>query len=205
MPVLLGVLCALPVYFIVQSIIDHARNEPLDYLLIVAAITFLTPAAMALPYSLQDPTLELMYYSLTQPVFLCPGFAGVVVACLASRALKQRKAPAWTFPVSLAGIAVAGLIISYIIMPQLFALAMAGFKVFAPGGGMLTVAEARPSSCSSCGTWSCCGRRAARSASLLLRGERSPADWLLRHRHISGLRLRRSRGRPLHDDCALCY
>jgi dolichyl-diphosphooligosaccharide--protein glycosyltransferase len=132
------------VYFVVQSIIDHFRNEPLDYLLIVAAFTFLIPAAMALPYSLQDMTFELMYYSLTQPAFLSLGFAGVAVACLTSKALKQRQAPAWTFPVSLAGIAVAGLVVSYIIMPELFALAMAGFKVFAPGGGMLTVAEARP-------------------------------------------------------------
>ncbi len=132
------------VYFIVQSIIDHFRNEPLDYLLLVAAITFLMPAAMVLPYSLQDPAFELMYYSLTQPAFLCLGFAGIAVACLASKALKQRKAPTWTFPVSLAGIAVAGLVISCIIMPQLFELTMMGFKVFTPGGGMLTVAEARP-------------------------------------------------------------
>jgi oligosaccharyl transferase (archaeosortase A-associated) len=133
------------IYFAVQSAFDHFRDQPLDYLVIVAAIIYLVPAVMVLPFSLQDMSLQLMFYSMTQPVFLCLAFAGTGVIYVVSGLLRRNKMENWTFPVTLVAIAVAGLLVAYIVLPQLFALVMAGFKVFTPAGGMLTVAEARSS------------------------------------------------------------
>jgi dolichyl-diphosphooligosaccharide--protein glycosyltransferase len=133
------------VYFAVQSVVDHMRGEKLEYLAIIAALMFLVPAVMLLPYSMMDLSLQLMYYSATQPVFLALAFAGVLVLYGLSRVLRQNKVEAWSFPVALLGIGVIGLLLSYILLPQMFALIMAGFKVFTPSGGMLWVAEAKPS------------------------------------------------------------
>jgi oligosaccharyl transferase (archaeosortase A-associated) len=131
-------------YFAVQSIIDHVRGESLEYVVLIAAILYLIPAIMVLPYSLGNTGLDLMYYSLTQPVFLCLALIGIGTIYVVSKVLRDSKAQPWTFPISLLGIAAVGLIGSYIILPQLFALTMLGFNVFVPQGGMLTVAEAQP-------------------------------------------------------------
>jgi oligosaccharyl transferase (archaeosortase A-associated) len=132
------------VYFVAQSIVNHMKGEPLNYILIVAALLYIIPAVMVLPYSLQDISLQLMYYSITQPVFLGIALVGVGATYAVSTLLRQNKAEAWTFPVTLGGIAVVGLLVAYIIFPQIYALTMAGFNVFLPQGGMLTVAEASP-------------------------------------------------------------
>jgi oligosaccharyl transferase (archaeosortase A-associated) len=105
---------------------------------------YVVPAIMVLPYSLGNMSLELMYYSMTQPVFLLLALVGIGAIYVVSKVLRNSKAEPWTFPVSLAGIAVVGMVVVYIIMPQLYGLIMAGFNVFLPQGGMLTVAEASP-------------------------------------------------------------
>ncbi|MGA9139545.1 MAG: oligosaccharyl transferase, archaeosortase A system-associated, partial [Methanocella sp.] len=132
------------VYFAAQSIVNHMKDEKLDYILIVAALLYVIPAVMVLPYSLQDFSLQLMYYSMTQPLFLSIALGGIGVIYTVSTLLRQNKAEAWTFPVTLGGMAVVGLLVAYIIFPQIYGLTMAGFNVFMPQGGMLTVAEASP-------------------------------------------------------------
>ncbi|HEY3273272.1 MAG TPA: oligosaccharyl transferase, archaeosortase A system-associated [Methanocella sp.] len=131
-------------YFAAQSVIDHFRGESLEYLVFIAAILYVIPAVMVLPYSLGNMSLELMQYSLTQPVFLLLALVGIGAIYAVSKVLKNSKAEPWTFPVTLAGIAVVGMLVAYIILPQLFSLTMMGFNVFLPRGGMLTVAEASP-------------------------------------------------------------
>ncbi len=132
------------VYFAAQSVINHMRGEPLDYILIVAALLYVIPAIMVLPYSLQDMSLQLVYYSITQPVFLSLALIGIGVIYAVSTLLRKNKAEAWTFPVTLGGIGVVGLLVAYIVFPQIYGMTMLGFNVFMPQGGMLTVAEAAP-------------------------------------------------------------
>ena len=132
------------VYFAVQSVMDHVRGGSLDYIIITAAILYLIPAIMVLPYSLGSTSLDLVYYSMTQPVFMLLALVGIGAIYAVSRVLKESKAEPWTFPVSLLGIAVVGMVVAYLLLPQLYGLIMAGFNVFLPQGGMLTVAEAHP-------------------------------------------------------------
>ena len=132
------------IYFAAQSIINHVRGEPLDYLVIVAAIMYLIPVVMVLPYSLQDLSLQLMYYSATQPLFLCIALVSIGIIYFVSATLRKNKVEGWAFPAALGGIVVVGLIVANVALPQVFALTMAGFNVFVPRGGTLTIAEAIP-------------------------------------------------------------
>ncbi|WP_424357537.1 oligosaccharyl transferase, archaeosortase A system-associated [Methanocella sp. MCL-LM] len=132
-------------YFAIQAVVDHTRDTRMDYLVIVAAAMYLIPSVMVLPYSLQDLSFQLLYYSITQPVFLSLAFVGIGVIYGLSRVLKSNKVEAWAFPATMLGVGVIGLLGTYVVFPQLFELIMSGFKVFAPSGGMLWVQEARPS------------------------------------------------------------
>lgn len=133
------------IYFVIQSIVDHTKDTPMDYLVIVAAALYLIPAIMVLPYSLSDFHMQLLYYSITQPIFMCMALAGIGVIYGLSRVLKSNKVETWAFPVALLGIGVIGLLVIYIVLPQLYSLIIAGFNVFTPSGGMLWVQEARSS------------------------------------------------------------
>ena len=132
------------VYFAIQAVVNHLSGKPLDQLVIVATLLYLVPAILVLPYSLQDLHMELMYYSITQPVFMCLAVIGVWALYAISRILTQYKAEKILYPVTLAVLAVVGLLAVSLVIPALYGLIIAGFKVFTPNGGMLTVAEAKP-------------------------------------------------------------
>ncbi|HMK48196.1 MAG TPA: oligosaccharyl transferase, archaeosortase A system-associated [Methanocella sp.] len=129
-------------YFMIQIIVDHTRSRDPEYMLLLAIPVFTIPALMVLPYSITDLRFELLYYSITQPFFLILALAGIGFAYGLSRALKKTAAETWTFPVALTGIGVAGLLVLFVAAPQIFALIMAGLKVFSPDGGMTVVGEA---------------------------------------------------------------
>jgi dolichyl-diphosphooligosaccharide--protein glycosyltransferase len=132
-------------YFVIQAVVNYTKDQDLEYLLILATSTFLLPAVMVLPYSLTDLSFQLLYYSLTQPFFLCLALAGIGVVYGLSRVHKSTKAEAWTFPVALLGIGVIGMLVLYLFAQSIFGLIIAGLQVFTPSGGMLVVREAAPS------------------------------------------------------------
>ncbi|MCD1294186.1 oligosaccharyl transferase, archaeosortase A system-associated [Methanocella sp. CWC-04] len=142
------------IYFTIESVVDHMKGKSLDRALIVAAVMYLVPTIMVLPYSLMEFKFLLMNYSITQPVILCMALAGIAAIYTVSRVLDRNNAEKWVFPITLAGIAIAGLLVIYIASFQLFELIMAGFNVFAPNSGMLTVAEVRPTYLNSYGQFS---------------------------------------------------
>lgn len=132
------------IYFTVQSIVDHMKGRSFDYLVITAALTFAIPAIMVLPYSIMDFNFELLYYSITQPVMMIMALAAIGIMYGISKLLNKNNVEKWAFPATLGGIAVLGMLVLYIAMPQLYGLIMAGFSVFSPESGMLTVGEVRP-------------------------------------------------------------
>lgn len=131
-------------YFAIQAIVDHVKGRSLDYLLILATATFAIPGLMVLPYSLTNLHFELVFYSLTQPLFLFGAIAGMGGIYGLSRALNKTTAGSWTFPVALLGLGVAGMLVLYIAAPPIYGLIQAGLQVFTPTGGMTAVAEAQP-------------------------------------------------------------
>ncbi len=141
-------------YFAVQAVINHLSGKSQDQMLIVATILYLVPAILVLPYSLMDLHLELMYYSITQPFFMLMAVVGVWVLYGISKAMEGRKIVKFYYPLSLAGLAVIGLLLFSIVMPSVYGLILAGFEVFTPKGGMLTVAEAMPTYLDNSGVFS---------------------------------------------------
>jgi dolichyl-diphosphooligosaccharide--protein glycosyltransferase len=132
------------VYFIVQMVVDHVKGKDTDYLVIIAALTYLIPALMVLPYSVIDFSFQLLYYSMTQPVIMFMGFFGILVSYAVSKALNKNKVEKFMFPAVLGGLAIIGMLLIFIINQNLYGLIIAGFNVFTPQGGMLTVQEVRP-------------------------------------------------------------
>ncbi|CAJ35476.1 oligosaccharyl transferase, archaeosortase A system-associated [Methanocella arvoryzae] len=132
-------------YFVIQAVVDYVKNRETEYLLILSSATFLIPAVMVLPYSLTDLSFQLLYYSLTQPFFLGLALAGVGAVYGLAAVHKKTKAEPWTFPVTLLGPGVIGMLFLYLFAQQIFGLVMAGIHVFTPSGGMLVVREATPS------------------------------------------------------------
>ncbi len=132
------------IYFTIQAIIDHLQGKSLDYLLIIATLTFGIPALLVLPYSLQSFSFELAAYSITQPAVLVMGIIGVGIMCWLSRVLNHNKAEKIFFPITLVGVAIIGALLVYLIAPSLFGSVAWGLNVFHPSGGELTVGEVLP-------------------------------------------------------------
>ncbi len=132
------------IYFVLQSVIDHVRGKPLDSTLIIAAFMYLIPMVMVLPYSLQYLHFDLVNWSLTQPVILGLAFIGIGVIYAVSRVMNKMKVSRWSYPVALAVIAIIGMLVFYVAMPDIYGLIMAGLEKFQSSGVALTVSEAQP-------------------------------------------------------------
>jgi dolichyl-diphosphooligosaccharide--protein glycosyltransferase len=132
------------VYFTVQAFIDHFKGRSMDYLLIIGAFVFLVPTLMVLPYSLSNLSFQAVYYSITQPLLFVFAFAGICVEYFLARTLRESKAEKWTFPVSIFGLTIIGIILVYLAVPGLFSILQYSLTQLVPSGGLLTVEEAYP-------------------------------------------------------------
>jgi dolichyl-diphosphooligosaccharide--protein glycosyltransferase len=132
------------VYFTIQAIVDHMQGKSLDYLPIMATLTFGIPALMVLPYSLTNLSFELAAYSPVQPIVLALGIVGVGIIYVLSQVLDRNKAEKILFPVTLAGVAIIGALLVYLLLPSLFGSVAWGLNVFHPIGGELSVEEVMP-------------------------------------------------------------
>ncbi|HTY91613.1 MAG TPA: oligosaccharyl transferase, archaeosortase A system-associated [Methanocella sp.] len=132
------------VYFTLQAFIDDYKGRSLDYLVVLAALVFLIPTLMVLPYAFSNLSFSAVYYSLTQPLLFIFAFLGVCVEYSVARVLKESKAEKWTFPVAIVGITVIALILVDLIIPNLFGILQYSLTQLVPSGGTLTIAEAYP-------------------------------------------------------------
>jgi len=135
---------ALFVYFTLQAFIDNHKGRSLDYLVILAALVFLIPTLMVLPYTASNLTFQAVYYSLTQPMLFIFAFAGVCVEYLVARTLRESKSEKWAFPVAIIGIAAIAIILLYLVVPGLFGILQYSLTQLIPSGGTLTIEEAYP-------------------------------------------------------------
>src|SRR5208337_2695253 len=117
----------------------------LEYIPIVASILFIVPAIMVLPYSLTWMSFQLDFYSITQPFILCMAVAGIWLVYGVSLVLRKNNVDKWSYPVTLAGSGIAGMLLISIFLPWLFSLLMAGLNQFINvGQGGSTIAETSP-------------------------------------------------------------
>jgi oligosaccharyl transferase (archaeosortase A-associated) len=126
------------VYFVIQFIIDHLRNESTDYLGITAIITLLVASIISIP--LMPHT---WFSSLFLPSMLIAILVPVVLTGI-SKVMSSRKIRPVYYPLSLVGLGVVGLAVFYVIEPGLFRSMMRMFRYFNPGVTALTISEVKP-------------------------------------------------------------
>ena len=137
-------------YFVIQCVVDHIHGKSLEYVPIVSTLLFLVPAIMVLPYSLTWLSFQLDYYSLTQPLIMLMAVVGTWLVYWVSSVLRKNDVDKWAFPVTLAGIAVIGMMIIYTVLPWLYNLLIYGLTQFTNvGAGGSTIAETMPTYISS--------------------------------------------------------
>jgi dolichyl-diphosphooligosaccharide--protein glycosyltransferase len=126
------------VYLVIQFIVDHLRRKSSDYLCIVSAPLFLVAFLLLLPV-LGEGGLDALYRVSLPIAIVVPIGLSIISRLMAGRALK----PVY-YPVTLLGLTGSGLAFLYAINPSLFQSMLSQFRIFRPGGAMLTVAEVFP-------------------------------------------------------------
>jgi len=122
------------VYFIIQFTIDHLRGRSTDYLCLIGVTTFLISLLMFLPVSREIVCLASLIIALLSLLVL----SGI------SRLLASKKIKPAYYPLILIGLSLAGLALLCVINPSLLKSMLGEFRIFNPGGFVLTVLEVRP-------------------------------------------------------------
>ncbi len=123
------------IYFIIQFISDHLRGFPTDYLSKVAIICFLVAMLIFVPVSRDKLTLLSLAVIILVPIAL-----NVLSAVMAAREVKPLY-----YPVTVAGLAVLGTIVAWLVFPTLFQTAMEHISgLFSWRMGQDVVGEMKP-------------------------------------------------------------
>ncbi|MFC2010987.1 oligosaccharyl transferase, archaeosortase A system-associated [Chloroflexota bacterium] len=122
------------VYFVIQFIIDHLKGKSTDYLCLVGVILF----SVTLVASLLVSTGRLYSVSLIIALLALLVLSGI------SRLMTNKKIKPVYYPLSLAGLGLAGLGLFYLVNPAFLSSMLSQFSVFKPTGATLTTIEAQP-------------------------------------------------------------
>ncbi len=131
------------VYVVIQYVIDHLRGRSTDYLCIVGVPLFLVSLFIVIP------TLATYSGASLHVKSLLIGILAFLVMSALSHLLARRDIKRAYYPLALAVLGGIGVGIFYLVDPSLFDSMISRFSVFAPVGGLLTVAEAQGLSLSS--------------------------------------------------------
>ncbi len=126
-------------FFIIQFIIDHMKHNSTDYLCFVGVISFLVTILTILIVSPQIMSLSSYLASLIIAILIPP------MLFIISRLMTGKGIRTGYYPLLLAGCAVAGLAIFYVINPSLVKSMLGLFNMFNPAGySALTTIEMQP-------------------------------------------------------------
>lgn len=124
-------------YLTVQHIIDHMHKRPTDYLAVSGAMIFLIALLMVL-----------MVPNLSSRALLIKGlFAGIIafpLLTLISIELNKRKLDKYYYPLTIAALSIAAIILAKAFSPSAYAIIASLSSYFMRTGGGTTIAEASP-------------------------------------------------------------
>jgi oligosaccharyl transferase (archaeosortase A-associated) len=126
------------IYFVIQFIIEHLKNENTDYLGIAGTLTLLWALIISLP--LMPHT---WFSSLFLPSMLIAILIPVVLTGI-SKVMRSKKIRPFYYPLSLVGLGLVGLAVFYVIDPSLFKSMTGMFRFFNPSVTSLTINEVKP-------------------------------------------------------------
>jgi oligosaccharyl transferase (archaeosortase A-associated) len=125
------------VFVVVQYIIDHLKGRSTDYLCIISVPLFLLALFIVIP------TLATFSGANLQVKSLLIGILAFLVLSGFSRLFVSRDIKRVYYPLALGALGGIGVGIFYLVDASLFHTMISRFSVFAPEGGMLTIAEAQ--------------------------------------------------------------
>ncbi len=128
----------LGVYILVQHIIDHMHNERTDYLGVLGLIVFLIPLISVIFIPQLGGTKDYYYLGLIAGIVAFPLLSAL------SYYIKKGGYKRYYYPVSIAVVAIVGLIFVRIVSPYIFGTIINSLTFFSRSGGGLTIAEAMP-------------------------------------------------------------
>jgi len=132
-------------FILLQSTFDHIRGRSVEYLGIIAGISFLVATLLVLPFVDSANGFSNYYYSFFQPTILLLGAVAAIFFSLLSRLIRDKGYSVYYYPASLLGLLVLGTSVLYLILPKFTGMIFAGFFIFhARTGGAATVGEAAP-------------------------------------------------------------
>jgi dolichyl-diphosphooligosaccharide--protein glycosyltransferase len=132
------------VYALVQYILNNLRKESSDYLGIVGIPTFLVSAVLVLPFVNTDFVFQIFYYSWFHVVASLCAMIGFITLSGMEKLFVKNKLNKYYYPLAIFGVAIAGILITYIFMPSFYAIIInSPSTIFGiQTGGASTIAEA---------------------------------------------------------------
>lgn len=122
------------VYVVVQSILDHLKGQPLDYLGAVGVFFYIPALIIFLPFS-----PGYFYVLCLFVAFLIPP-----AAVFLSRFFRSKGFTPAFYPFTILGIGLLGLAVIYFTLPNIYNAIVVRFTIFAPAGLSNTINEMRP-------------------------------------------------------------
>jgi oligosaccharyl transferase (archaeosortase A-associated) len=131
---------------VIQSIVDHIRGRPTEYLGIIGGSALFIALLMVLPFANPVNGFGLVQYSLFQPTILFLGVIFALAISVLSRMLKQMGMSRYYYPGSILAVVILGFLVLKVAAPQFIgSLISALFSYLLPRtGGAATVAELSP-------------------------------------------------------------
>jgi dolichyl-phosphooligosaccharide-protein glycotransferase len=123
---------------VLMYVISQLRDENKDYVCIICVPIFLVALLMIIPF------LDQLAFSQLDIIALAAGIAAFPVLAVISRLMKRLNIKAAYYPLVLVGAGSLCLLVLYLVSPATIGSIEYGFSQFAPGTGLLTIAEARP-------------------------------------------------------------
>lgn len=131
------------IFFVVQLLIDHFKNNNTDYLFFLVSATYILPMIVVSPYAL---TIPLTQYPVNNIPILAVSFAIFMGFYLLHRILQYNKLTRKLYPVVLVIMFILGVFVLNVCFPQVSALIAHGCQMlFHPTPGMATISEVHPS------------------------------------------------------------
>jgi dolichyl-diphosphooligosaccharide--protein glycosyltransferase len=125
-------------YFVTQFIIDHLRGEKIEYLGITGALSLLTASILSFPATSRSLFQELYFPSFLIAFLIPVSLSGI------SWLMNSKQIRLIYYPLTLAGLGLAGIVAFRIINPDLFSSMVSTFRYFAPRIASFTIGEAAP-------------------------------------------------------------
>ncbi|MDY0386283.1 MAG: oligosaccharyl transferase, archaeosortase A system-associated [Methanolobus sp.] len=128
----------LGVYITIQHVVDHLHGRSTEYLTIIGVPIFALTLIMVLMVQDIGGTRAITLKGLVT------GLIAIPVLTLLSNMMKKKEVNRYYYPISIALLFAAGVLIAKLVSPSAYELVTSVFSYFTQTGGGLTVAEASP-------------------------------------------------------------